>query len=293
MTRTCLLDKVCLVIDLKGFATGHQFFSCDWMGKDVGALHYKPSVLWPDLSTKDRRTATYCTQHVQGLQYYSHGSYHVPSSYPWMSDTEQHKIPCCPLLAFKGRMIKRRWLTSWGIPNINSEPLGGSKFDDLLRLSAVGSCGHYRAPLRHFCPKVECYHFAQWMRDQRGTGSPYLLHQPRADPTIPTSPDACGYQAKPQTLPYRFLFYRLNHFFYFNIHGVVYFFVIFKYFVIYTCSSERPFTSMSKNLERRETSNILGIGAHPASSDGLLPARCNSSHLTVGNKNDIGRNLAK
>ena len=37
------------------------------------------------------------------------------------------------------------------------------KFDDMPRLRGVRSCGYYQDPLRHHCPKVECYHFVEWI----------------------------------------------------------------------------------------------------------------------------------
>ena len=36
------------------------------------------------------------------------------------------------------------------------------------RTPARGVCGHHDEPLRHHCPRVECYHFVSWMRHQCG-----------------------------------------------------------------------------------------------------------------------------
>ena len=80
--RTHLLDKVCLVIDLEGFCLGDQFLPrelgwFDWTGQHRGSIHYKPSMPWPDLSPKDRRTAYDCTTHIHGLAYYPQNLYHL------------------------------------------------------------------------------------------------------------------------------------------------------------------------------------------------------------------------
>ena len=52
--------------------------------------------------------------------------------------------------------------------HIDLESLRCPKFDDLHWLTSVSSCGHHQDPVQHHCSKVECYHFVQWMRSQRG-----------------------------------------------------------------------------------------------------------------------------
>ena len=122
--------------------------------------------------SEDRCTANYCTDHVHGLNYHPYLDELCHLAEDIQDDVTalyaQHKTPDRPLVAFKGGMIERRWLTAWGIPNIDLEPLGCPKFDDLPRLTSVTLCGHHQDPLRHHCPKVECYHFVQWMRGQTG-----------------------------------------------------------------------------------------------------------------------------
>ena len=88
-----------------------------------------------------------------------------------------------PLVACRGGMIERQWLTLWGIPHIDLEPLGYPKFDHLPRLGSVGSCGRHRDPLCHHCPKGECYHFVQWMQGQRGLDHDmcYVNHEQRIE----------------------------------------------------------------------------------------------------------------
>ena len=143
---THLLDKVCLVIDLEGFCLGDQFLPrelgwCDWTGQHRGSIHYKPSVPWHDLSPKDQRTAYDCTTHIHGLAYYPQNLYHL--AHELKTDAQhlyqQHKTSERSLVAYKGSLIQRRWLTSWGMPHVDLEPLGCPKFKDLPRLSSVGS----------------------------------------------------------------------------------------------------------------------------------------------------------
>ena len=183
---THLLDKVCLVIDLEGFCLGDQFLPrelgwCDWTGQHRGSIHYKPSVPWHDLSPKDQRTAYDCTTHIHGLAYYPQNLYHL--AHELKTDAQhlyqQHKTSERSLVAYKGSLIQRRWLTSWGMPHVDLEPLGCPKFKDLPRLSSVGSCGQHEHPLQLHCPQVECYHFVQWMRGQRGLDhdTRYIHHE--------------------------------------------------------------------------------------------------------------------
>ena len=83
------------------------------------------------------------------------------------------------LVAYKGSLIQRRWLTSRGMPHIDLAPLGSPKFSDLPRLSSVASCGQHEQPLQIHCPQVECYHFVQWMSGQRGLNhdTRYINHE--------------------------------------------------------------------------------------------------------------------
>ena len=184
--RTHLLDKVCLVIDLEGFCLGDQCLPrelgwYDWTGQHRGSIHYKPSMPWPDLSPKDRRTAYYCTTHIHGLPYYPHSLYHLAhelktdAQHPY----EQHKTAERSFVTYKGSLIQRRWLTSWGMPHIDLKPLGCPKFNYVPRLSSVASCGQHEHPLQLHCPQVECYHIVQWMRGQRGLDhdNRYINHE--------------------------------------------------------------------------------------------------------------------
>ena len=154
---------------------------CDWMGQHRGSIHYKPSVPWPNLSPKDRRTAYDCTTHIHGLAYYPPSLYHL--AHELKTDAqhlyEQHKTTERSLVAYKWSLIQRQWLTSWGMPHIDLEPLGCPKFNDLPRLSSVASCGQHKHPLQLHCPQVKCYHFVQWMRGQRGLDhdTRYIHHE--------------------------------------------------------------------------------------------------------------------
>ena len=79
---------------------------------------------------------------------------------------EQYKTSERSLVAFKGG-VEGTWLTTWNIPNLDLEMLGSPMFEDLPRLRSVASCGQHRDPLGHHCLQVECYHFVQWIRNQR------------------------------------------------------------------------------------------------------------------------------
>ena len=157
-TKRTHLDKVCLVIYLEGFCLGDQFLPrelgwFDWTGQHRGSIHYKPSVPWPNLLPKDRPTAYYCTTHIYGLLYYLAHELKTDAQHLY----EQYKT------------AKRS--------HIDLEPLGCPKFNYLLRLSSVGSCGQHEHPLQLHCPQVECYHFVQWMRGQRGLSTqPHYRH---------------------------------------------------------------------------------------------------------------------
>ena len=111
--RTHLLNKVCLVINLEGFYTGHQYLpqelgGCDWPRKQKGLIHYKPSVPWPNPSPTDRQTAYYGTTHVHRLHTTQTCLYHVASELKTDAQHlfEQQKTPKRPLVAYKGGIIK-------------------------------------------------------------------------------------------------------------------------------------------------------------------------------------------
>ena len=153
------LNRVCLVIDLEDFFTGRQFLPrefgwCDHTGKHYSSIHYKPCVPWPNLSAKDQRTAYHCTKYVHSLPYYPRESYHVASEL--LVDVrclyQCYKTPERFMVAHKGG-IEGTCFTTWKIPHLDLKTLACPKFDDLQRLSSVGSCGQLEHPLQLHCLK--------------------------------------------------------------------------------------------------------------------------------------------
>ena len=63
--------------------------------------------------------------------------------------------------------MEKEVLSKLGIPTVDLEKVGCPKFDIMNRVTTVGSVGHHADPLRHHCPKVECYHFMQLLRKTR------------------------------------------------------------------------------------------------------------------------------
>ena len=71
-----------------------------------------------------------------------------------------------PYMAYKGGTNERDLLKKLNIPAWNLEEAGCPKFERLLRLCTVVSCGQHEDPFRHHCPRLECYHFVQWLRSR-------------------------------------------------------------------------------------------------------------------------------
>ena len=71
-----------------------------------------------------------------------------------------------PYVAYKGGTIERDLLKKLNIPAGNLEEAGCPKFKRLLQLCTLGSCGQHEDLFRHHCPRVECYHFVQWLRSR-------------------------------------------------------------------------------------------------------------------------------
>ena len=72
------------------------------------------------------------------------------------------------VVAFKGRLLEHDLLTELKIPWLDLEMLGCPQFKDMQQLSTVKSCGYHRDPWHHHCCRVECYHFANWVRNRQG-----------------------------------------------------------------------------------------------------------------------------
>ena len=170
------LNDICLVLDLDGFSSSIQGFIPREMGfsvvhdpKDYGSYHYHPWVPYKELTKKEKQTARYVQKYIHGMTYYPQD--HKGRSYRQLFQDihqlyDRSKTTNRLYVAYKGGTIEKELLTKMKIPCLNLELFGCPKFDSLLKLCSVGTCGHHYDPFKHHCPKVECYHFAQWIRCQ-------------------------------------------------------------------------------------------------------------------------------
>ena len=167
-----VLAKVCLVIDLDGFRSQEGFIprKMVWRTYDNRSYrpyHYYPWLPYARLSAQDRRTARYVQRHVHGLSYY-------PNEGDWRRFRHLHrdllnkrsKTVKRPYLPYKGGKLERDLLQTLNIPAWNLKEAGCPKFERILRLCTLGSCGQHEDPFRHHCPRIECYHFVQWLRSR-------------------------------------------------------------------------------------------------------------------------------
>lgn len=179
------LDRVCLVIDLEGFPVGpsrgkekrflvREMGWCAWPGyaSDVGSHSYFILENTHSLTLNDRRTIRYVTTHIHGMTYTPAPEEHSRAPWQLYDDIRNlyntHRTSDRQLVAYKGGHIERDILQKMGIPSLDLESWGCPKFDQLPRLITVSGCGHHADPLRHHCPRTECYHFMQWMRRTMG-----------------------------------------------------------------------------------------------------------------------------
>ena len=170
------LNQVCLVIDMDGYRRGSDFIPrelgwCNHDNTDCDSIHYYPRWPYSFLSDRDQRTAHYIYQHIHGLNYYP-GAW---KDYPHFDDLKQdlvdlynkNKTPERRTIAYKGGHVEKDLLKELKLPSFNLEEAGCPKLDHLPRLRSMASCGQHIDPLNHHCPKVECYHFVQWMRSRQ------------------------------------------------------------------------------------------------------------------------------
>ena len=168
-----MLSQVCLVIDMEGYHRRSDFIPrelgwCNHDNTDCNSIHYFPWWPYSYLSDKDQRTARYVRRHVHGLSYYpdtrdgchlyTQLEHDLEAVYRRNRTSERRYI------AYKGGRFEKDLLYELGLPSFNLEEVGCPKFDRMTRLRSIASCGQHRDPLNHHCPKVECYHFVQWMR---------------------------------------------------------------------------------------------------------------------------------
>ena len=176
------IEKICLIVDLEGFQLAarkgkpKEFVVrergwCVWPGADAascGSLHYYPTDKYRDLHLRDHRTVKYVTEQIHGLLY--HPTQAEKARPPWQmyKDLEDlyktHSTPERMMVAYKGGVVEKEVLSKLGIPSLDLEKVGCPKFDIMNRVTTMGSCSHHAHPLRHHCPKVECYHFMQWLQ---------------------------------------------------------------------------------------------------------------------------------
>lgn len=175
------INNICLIIDLEGFhlkkdspLKGSKFIVrelgyCGFPGKpsDVGVLHYTPPIKDKFLSVENLRTVRYVSWNINGLHFYPRPEENARPYFRMKKDIyqiyEKYKSGTRCVVAYKGGQIERDLLCDMNIPSINLEDYGCPRFDHLQRLATVAGCGnHINAVITH-CPKVECYHFMQWL----------------------------------------------------------------------------------------------------------------------------------
>ena len=131
-----------------------------------GSYHYLPKIPYQRLSAQDKRTVHYVQRYVHGLCYYPQASArpHHCLRRDVQDLYDQYKTPTRLYVAYKGGTLEKDLLDTLNIPCWNLEEAGCPKFECLSRLGTVSSCGQHKNFLHHHCPRVECYHFVQWVR---------------------------------------------------------------------------------------------------------------------------------
>ena len=167
------LDQVCGVLDFDGYYFQKTFHIremgwCNYKCTQRYSYHYFIACPFPKGDEKARKTISYVYKRVHGLAYYP--KYRCRSPVRWENDflNIYAKQPQGrPFVAYKGGNLEKDFLERLGIPAVNLERFGCPKFDHMQRLETTTSCGHHLKPSRHHCPKVECYHFMQWLRNNK------------------------------------------------------------------------------------------------------------------------------
>ena len=164
--------KTCLVLDLDGFITSQGFLAREmgwWCFDDSsrgGSYQYLPKIPYGRLSNSDKNVIKYVQRHIHGLSYYPQAS--ARPHYCLDDDVKElykkYKTSTLIYVAYKGGTLERDLLQRLNIPCWNLEEAGCPKFERLSRLGTISSCGQHKNFLHHHCPRVECYHFVQWLR---------------------------------------------------------------------------------------------------------------------------------
>lgn len=168
--------RIAMVVDFEGVHLDREFQImevgwCSWDGVKCGCYHYYPKKNYRDLTVNHLRTVNYVRKHIHGLSYIPRKEI-ARSSRKVEKDIRELYDKCKDeyrtYVAYKGGIVEKNFLSQLNIPSINLECLECPIFNDMLRLTTVASCGEHDLPLIHHCPKVECYHFVQWLRAYLG-----------------------------------------------------------------------------------------------------------------------------
>ena len=120
----------------------------------------------------------YVTEQIHGLPYHPTSAENARPQWQLYKDLEElyntHSSSDRRMVGYKGCVVEKEVLSKLGIPSLDLEKVGCPKFDSMNRVITVGSCGHHADPLRYHCPRIECYHFMQWLR--KTLHLPYDFH---------------------------------------------------------------------------------------------------------------------
>ena len=165
------LQRVCLIVDFEGFFVKKAFLYRElgwrnWSG-ERGSRRYKLPYRFVQLSDKDKRTANYTTNHVNGLPFNARPmeaavpSDRVPDDV--VSLYERHRTTTRDVIGYKGGNAERDLLHKLGIPSVNLEDFGCPKFEHLVicGFEPCTGCGSHIRPSH--CAMVECDVFFRWV----------------------------------------------------------------------------------------------------------------------------------
>ena len=174
------MEKICMVIDLEGFQIksrgGFHFRElgfCDWKRLHVGSKSYQIEAGYlMNLPLRDRKTVEYVTKHIHGLPY-------TPAPQENARPPSEIDDDVCALyrlhrtqqrdhIGYKGGPVERDLLTRLNIPSHDLEIDGCPPLRRMERLIGVTGCGHHKNPTIHHCPRSECTHYVNWMRQESG-----------------------------------------------------------------------------------------------------------------------------
>ena len=173
------MDKICLVIDLEGFnkkSRGgfhvREMGFCDWKRQHIGAISYQTFSELDNLPPPDRMTVKFTIKHIHGLPYTPRPEENARDPCGIDDDVralyQLHRTPQRDRIGYKGGYVEKELLARIDIPGHDLEQDGCPPFRDMPRLRGVTSCGHHKNKAIHHCPRSECAHFVNWMRQKSG-----------------------------------------------------------------------------------------------------------------------------